>query len=46
LKRASVCEVGGIMLFNQIFSLTNPKANGIVLGSVFFMKINKVQPWN
>jgi len=42
----AACEVGGIMLFNQIFSLTNPGADGIVLGSVFFLKINKVQPWN
>jgi len=39
-------EVGGIMLFNQIFGLTNPGGNGIVPGSVFFLRFNKVQLWN
>ena len=34
------------MLFNQIFGLTNQYANGIVQGYLFFLEINKVQPWN
>jgi hypothetical protein len=34
------------MLFNQIFSLTNPGGNGIVPGSVFFLGFNKVELWN
>jgi hypothetical protein len=43
--RPRSCADGGIMLFNQIFSLTNPGAEGIFVGSVFFRDY-KVQLWN
>jgi hypothetical protein len=43
---AACHEVGGIMLFNQIFGLTNPGAKGIVRGSLFVLESDKVQPWN
>jgi hypothetical protein len=46
VKRAAHAEVGGIMLYNQTFSLTNPDAAGIVRGSVFFLEDHKVQLWN
>jgi hypothetical protein len=39
-------EVAGIILFNQIFGLTKPRANGIVPGSVFFLETDKVELWN
>jgi hypothetical protein len=46
LARAAYGEVGGIMLFNQIFGLTNPCAKGIVRGSLFGTELKKVQSWN
>jgi hypothetical protein len=46
LPRAPRRKVVGIMLFNQIFGLTKPRAKGIVRGSVFFLETDKVEPWN
>ena len=40
------CKEGDIMLFNHIFSLTNPDRNGIVPGSVFCLGFNRVELWN